>query len=346
MALFGGAGRAIGGFFDRLNAASQTPAFGLGIGFLQGDPQQGLQNAVSLAQAQRARSDEERAFAFRQQQAQQEATQQAIENQFKERSLGLQEQALAPNLAREAAFAYPDDPAAQRRYVAAQSAATRDAAQRQFQEQQNDLNRKNALAIAQAKIEAADAKGGLTENQVVQVAKSFGTDFEQAAKGSLAVAKDVKIRNVIGHTAADIVDNPTLTGQLRYALARLANGGGVLSVQDVTMADGSSLYDNIVGQANQLAGKGKMSLRQAQRGIDLLKAGYDAETQYLNDLAMTQIEQAKIAGVPERYFGLVTPAYNAPLPAAAGQAATPDAGGWTDEKERRYQELLKKLGSQ
>lgn len=160
---------------------------------------------------------------------------------------------------------------------------------------------------AERKANEKDELGGLTENQVIQVAKSFGTDFEQAAKGSISIVRDPKINAVMNKPPEQIVNNPTETGQLRYALARLANGGGVLSVQDVTMADGSSLYDNIVGQANQIAGKGKMSERQARRGLELLRANYEAEQAYLNDLISAQQEQAGIAGVPDKYMGLVTP---------------------------------------
>jgi hypothetical protein len=109
--------RGVGGILDRINAASQTPAFGLGIGFLQGDPQAGLRNAAFALQAQieqqRYREDQ----AARQQAAQAQAQQQAAENQFRERALALQEQALDPASVREAAFVHPDDLSAQRRFV-------------------------------------------------------------------------------------------------------------------------------------------------------------------------------------------------------------------------------------
>jgi len=164
---------------------------------------------------------------------------------------------------------------------------------------------------AERKANEKEETGGLTDYQIIQVAKSYGSDFEQAAKGAMQIVRDPKINNVMEKDAEQIVDNPTLTGQLRYALARLANGGGVLSVQDVTMADGSSLYDNIISQANQLKGRGKMSERQAQRGLELLKTNYEAETQYINNLIETQQEQAGIAGVPDKYMGLVTPGSSA-----------------------------------
>jgi len=39
----------IGGFFDHIEKATQSPLFGLGVGLLSGDPQQGFQNARSLS---------------------------------------------------------------------------------------------------------------------------------------------------------------------------------------------------------------------------------------------------------------------------------------------------------
>lgn len=44
--------KGIGGFFDHLSKATQKPLFGLGVGLLSGNPQQGFRNAQSLSRDQ------------------------------------------------------------------------------------------------------------------------------------------------------------------------------------------------------------------------------------------------------------------------------------------------------
>lgn len=48
----------IGGLFDRIEQATQSPLFGLGVGLLSGSPQQGFQNARSLSRDKRFGSED------------------------------------------------------------------------------------------------------------------------------------------------------------------------------------------------------------------------------------------------------------------------------------------------
>ena len=168
MPIFPQAQRAVGGIFDRINRAAGTPAFGLGIGLLSGSPQAGFQNAALAAQMQQEQQRYAQQQAMAQQQAAAQAQQQGVENQFRERSLGLQEQGLTPSAVREAIFATGGDEVAARKFVESNSASKREAAARAFTAQQNDLNRKNTMDVALAKLTtgAPGSKGKFTEAQL------------------------------------------------------------------------------------------------------------------------------------------------------------------------------------
>lgn len=87
--IFPQAQQALGGLFNRVNQASSTPAFGLGMGLLSGNPQAGFQNAARASQMQQNKAAQERALKQRQAAAQQSAEQRAIENRRAEERLKL-----------------------------------------------------------------------------------------------------------------------------------------------------------------------------------------------------------------------------------------------------------------
>lgn len=84
--------KAAGGLLDRINQASQEPTFGLGIGFLQGSPQQGFQNANMLHQQERQRSAMESAAKVKALEAQARERQRAFEQMARMAQLKISQQ--------------------------------------------------------------------------------------------------------------------------------------------------------------------------------------------------------------------------------------------------------------
>lgn len=154
MGIFQKAGGAVGGLIGRINQASATPAFGLGIGFLQGNPQAGFANALAAQQ-----------FQAQQRLSADQIRQNDLENKLRERGLSIQEAALTPADFREALLITGGDEKAAQQFLVDNSVAKREAAQRQFQAQQqaqaqaftareNALNRESDALAADAREEA------------------------------------------------------------------------------------------------------------------------------------------------------------------------------------------------
>ena len=189
----------------------------------------------------------------------------------------------------------------------------------------------------------ADAPG--TPVQARQLAVAFGNDWEQAMKPSRELLADPKVAFVRSAEGRQLIEagDAAAIGQLRYAIARLANGPGVLATADVTMADGSTFADNIQGALNSLGGRGRMSAAQAQRILGVLDQGVAAEQRYLDAQAQTQRAQAREAGVPDKMLGLVTPLW-APSGGARGDATAPAGGdGGVLEWERGPDGVLRQV---
>lgn len=113
MALFPQLQKTAGGFFDRINQAAANPSFALGIGFLNGNPQGGFQQAAMIRQQQAEQQQQQQAMQAAQQQAMQKIQQQALENDYKERDL---KQRAMTDAQKTAAF-ITDDPAEQKSLV-------------------------------------------------------------------------------------------------------------------------------------------------------------------------------------------------------------------------------------
>lgn len=110
--------RGADGLANRVNTASQSPAFGLGVGLLAGSPQQGFQNAAALNESRAFQEAQQRALQAKQAAAQQAAAQQAEENRRAEERLSLErqkfERGAQPSSVREAIFAAGGDEEAAR----------------------------------------------------------------------------------------------------------------------------------------------------------------------------------------------------------------------------------------
>jgi len=106
----------IGGILDRINQASATPAFGLGIGLLSGSPQQGFANAQNARAMQNNELRQAMAQRALQQKAQAAAAQRSFSNNLATRADLRAEDKVnkGPSAVEIGRFVHPDDPKAAR----------------------------------------------------------------------------------------------------------------------------------------------------------------------------------------------------------------------------------------
>jgi len=283
-----------GKFFDRIAMAGQDPTFALGVQLLNGNPSGGFAAAATINQA-RARQEElaqRRAEAI--EQAKAEARKQAFNNNL----------ALAEQADRERRTDLMAEGQATNASLRQREARLRDA-DLSIKERRLQLDtEKQAEGLRRQSENILDVKSQIS------VANAQGRGFTSAAKESLAFLRDQKVQIAVGNPVDDFLNNPTLQGQLRFALARLANGGGVLSVQDVTMSDGSTVLDATGQLLNNISGRGKMSRGQVIRGHELLTAAYAANQQNVQDAANIARSGATTVGVDDNFLPLTTPGFD------------------------------------
>lgn len=118
-------GGILGGLFNRINQAASTPAFNLGLGFLQGNPLAGAQAGQQAQALQQRKLQQIQAQQAAQQQAQAAAAQQQFSNRLATRADRRAESAAGKGstVAQDAARIFPNDPKAQRDFILSNSKA-------------------------------------------------------------------------------------------------------------------------------------------------------------------------------------------------------------------------------
>lgn len=274
--IFPQAQQSVGGLFERINQAAQTPSFGLGIGLLSGSPQAGFQNAQQAALLQNRQAQQAQAQAAAQQKAQADAAQRAFQNDLSlradQRAQGQFDRGpAAPAIVQQAKFLFPNDPAKQQRFVQANSVA-----------EQNKLNRQADERKAQIK---AEAEAIPDFKDVTSLRKEFtdvSADFQE-------IGRNLNTINTLGANT----DAASHLG-LIVAFTKLLDPGSVAREGEVKLTQSAQGVVSKLGNLKNRLEKGETAL-PPEVVDDLLNAANELGANYSKSFKTRQGEFTKIA---------------------------------------------------
>ena len=257
--IFSAPRKAASGFFERINNAAATPAFGLGLGLLQGDPQGGMRNAFFLTQAanQRAALEQRQLQAAQQAQAQAAAAGARAKQQTFQNEMALRKDARAQaefergpadtSIIKDAQYLYPDD----------------------IQKQREHIRRRTLKPASQVTVNTGQQQSEFQKGIGKFQAEQFTGFQSEAQEANNQLASVAQLEELL---ASGVATGPL--AQASLPLRRFAADLG-LNVNDASIA-GQETFRTVT---NQMA----LRLRNPESGMGLTGATSDRDLKFLKE---------------------------------------------------------------
>lgn len=174
--------------------------------------------------------------------------------------------------------------------------------ERDFNEQRRQFNTSEANQNARSR----QANSGITPERAMQAGFAIRDDFDRAAKADVeSLAQTSMVETARAKLAAGQPLSGTEKNGLLFMIARMMQGGGILTDQDVAFMRAQNLGEDAEAVANKAAGDGsKISNGLVERLVQIAEAGRIRTGERISRRIQEVEARARTNGIPsEAVFG-------------------------------------------